>query len=291
MSNRGHEKTDNVLRTDFGDAYAAGRAAADLAVHLENHVVVPFTATPEADGEVSLVSLEGWASAPTSKRGEVRVFDTTSFCAYVNLHREPGTQVYADLKHLSIVAVLDHHAADRPGWGRHRISLTARVTDEWNAWFGMHNKLTNQVQFAEFIEDHLTEIADPSGSVLLSMIQTFTVKRNVDYDSKVSSVNGAMHLTYHEKVEGASAGPSGQIKVPEQFKLGIEPFEGAGKYEVYARLRYRLENAKLQLFISLVNPQRVVEAAFKERIAEVEAGISNLSVFRGAAPAPTEALK
>lgn len=289
--------------SDFQDAYQAG--AAQTRATLPNTLVTPLTVLVDGEGAERIVSVERHAVAPSDKRGIVKVYDEASFCAYVTAHKRPGTQVFADIARTQIIAVLDHHAPDvpgpppaeteeplqgLPGWGRHRCELVTRLTPEWVAWTGRHGKKTNQVEFAEFIENHIAEIAEPTGSTLLEMVRTLEVKRDAEFRSAINLTTGETQLLYEESVDGTAQ--KGMTKIPKEFILGLAPFETDVARELYrlvARLRYRMDGGKLTIWIDLLNPEKVLEAAFRERLATVQAGL-HLTPLMGEAPAETQPL-
>jgi uncharacterized protein YfdQ (DUF2303 family) len=268
------------MNTNFSDAFDAGQKHA-----------LATSATIEDLGDLKVLrhggtvtALEKYQEAPVAKRGAIELYDEPSFAAYVNLHKnDAATRLFADvaITALSLVAIFDHHAPDRPGWGRHRAGLKARLTDEWKAWHEKHNKAMTQVEFAEFVEHHMAEIARPDGGSLLEMITTLELKRDIVFASKVDLHDGRMQFQYEDQ---DAAGAKGEVKIPREFSLSMQPFEGAPKYELVARLRYRLKDGKVLFFIALVQPEKVLQTAFNERIEAVRLA-TGLTVLKGTAPA------
>jgi len=239
-------------------------------------------------------SLERFADRPLRKRAFVRLTDTVSFSHYVREHAQFGTALFGDQNKPSVLAVIDYHeprndltvASDQPAspldnvpnWGEHRAELVLAQTIEWKRWISNSGAQLTQVQFAEMLEDNLPDIIDPVGASLLEIAQTLQAKNDVGFRSAVRLSNGQHQLTYVENLQ-ATAGVDGNLEVPERIKLALAPFEGAPKYEVVARLRYRITAGKLSFSYQLERPHKIVEAAFKDVRAAIESATGKVVVL------------
>lgn len=226
--------------------------------------------------------LERYLPAPRRKHGSVTLHDAASFGAYVNRHASPGTVLYADCNSNRIVAVLNDHASDGPGWGDHTATLQLAHTREWQHWASQDGKLQGQQAFAEHIEQGLLEIVEPPSADMLELAQSFEAKSSASFKSGNLLQDGSRQLVYQETVD-ARAGQTGNITIPKQFKLGIAPYEGTDPYEIVARLRYRLQSEHLTIGYTLVRPHDVLRAAFGDVLVAIEAstGLTPLQGIRG----------
>ena len=142
----------------------------------------------------------------------------------------------------------------------------------------------DQVAFAEFIEANFPDIhsadgAGPSGADLLEVATNFKATGKVNFASGTRLQNGTVNFTYQEEING-SAGPKGDIKVPETFFIAVAVFEGGSPYKVEAKLRYRLKDGKLALWFELIRDHKVLEAAFKDVWDQISAG-TEATIWRG----------
>lgn len=208
---------------------------AQRAAATEEHNGVPYVVIPD-DSHVEIVDVERFQDEPNRKRGQLNFHDIDSFIHYVNKHKSPKTLTLVDLTRASILAALDHHGPDTPGWGEHQARYEPRWTPAWTAWTGFDDKWQTQQDFAEFLEDRLGEIATPDGAQLLEIAQNLRMKLNVRFDSSKVLSNGTVQLTYHEELESAG-GAKGDLKVPEYFTLVLKPFDDAAPVHIEARLR------------------------------------------------------
>lgn len=238
---------------------------------------------------VAPLSLEPMLSHPVRKRATVALRDAASFIAYATAFADAHSLVFANIADRTITAVLDYHEAkDGPArWGSHRAVLTCQLTEDWKRWTAANKKHLGQVEFAQFIEDNLPNIAAPAGSQILEIVKTLMAKKAVNFTSSVRLDNGETQFVYEETIAG-SAGQKGHLEIPHTFTLGLEPFEGAGLYQLEARFRYRIvEGGKLELWFDLVRHEAVLEDAFTRTREEIRKGLDPVKVLAGQAPAIT----
>lgn len=233
-------------------------------------VVVPDGARQET------LDLERFQDEPDRKRGTVTVADAPSFIAYFERHAkaeqdsDSGSQpfLYADLKHARVTAVFNDDTGGVPGWRDHRVVLVLETTPEWRRWAEHDGALLPQAAFAELVEDGLADIVDPPAADMLELAQKFQARTKVTFQSGYRTASGQRQLEYVETTT-ASAGESGKLTIPEQFTIGVAPWEGADAYKIQCRLRYRIENGNLRLGYALLRPHEILRAAFTDVVNEL----------------------
>lgn len=244
-------------------------------------VVVPEGASLE------LPNLEERLERPLRKRGHFRHFTGASLADYVVRHGDPGVALYADVERPGIVALLNGHVPNQEltaGWGDHRAELVLRLTPEWKRWLSRNGLIGSQVDFAEHLEDGLGEIVEPPAAEMLELAMTFQAHTKVAFRQGVVLASGQRELKWEEAIE-AKAGDKGQLTVPKEFKLRLPLFEGgAHSYPLTARLRYRIREGALSIGYVLERPEDVLQAAFGDVVADVEA-TTELTAYRGWPPA------
>jgi uncharacterized protein YfdQ (DUF2303 family) len=223
------------------------------------HGVIPYAVIPEG---ATVEELERLMPSPARARATVTAKSAETFSAYVNRFKEPATAVFADQEKFTLVGIIDYHALGEPGWREHRVSYGAPRSLEWQTWRTNSGKRMGQADFAQFIEDNVVDIRDPDGAAVLEVSRNLQAKKAVDFSSSLRLSDGAQQFSYSETVDGSTV--KGTIKVPEEFTLGIPVFFGGIMYEVRARLRYRIESGKLQLWYDLYRPEHIEKDAFAE---------------------------
>lgn len=240
--------------------------------------------TVPANGTSQVIDLEHhmeqFRDRPRRKRGGYAVHDAASFVAYLAKHGVEESEVWADATQARIIGVVNAHPADAAGWSDHRVTYQVIHTDAWRAWAAHDGKLLDQATFAEHIEDRAIDIIRPAAADMLELAQTFAATIGVRFESSKVLSSGERQLEYRETVE-AKAGRAGSLEIPRDFELGLVPFEGADRFKVTARFRYRIADGGLRVGYRLDRPADVLREAFLSVVAAVEDGVS-APVFRGA---------
>lgn len=235
--------------------------------------------------------MEKYLPAPATKRGAYTFSDSDSLIAYVQRHKLDGrTTVYADINLDSFkavfVAVINDHDGSRDGqaWGDHRATLTPMQTAEWRRWIAHDRKQMSQLEFANFLEDNLRDINNnenpnlPTGAQMLAMAVDF--RHNADHQFKkvLNLQGGGVRMEY---VEDADTDTRKQMEVFREFSLGIAPFLNGLPYQVYARLKYKVQAGNLSFNYELVAVDRVFHDAIKGEVAKITEKLEGIPVLFG----------
>lgn len=222
------------------------------------------------DGESVIVDTDAWDFMPRRNTSRPLVRDAAALIDYVAAYpnKTGPLEAYADLDNHLFVVIMDGH----DGWRDHRATLQLATSPEWKAWTEVSGKFLGQVEFAEFLEDHLSSIAEPDGATLLDIVNTLVGTSSVTWTGGENTRNGSKKLAYAETVE-AKAGHKGDIELPSTLTLGLRPFMGSDRFSVKATVRFRMAGGKLQLAAKLLEPDTVLEAAFNDVRAVLADGL------------------
>jgi uncharacterized protein YfdQ (DUF2303 family) len=215
---------------------------------------------------VQELDLSAWRDAPTRATGVAHPGTVASFSQYVKRFENDQTTIWVDLISGTLVAVIDDHAADQPGFGQHRAKTELQATPQWNHWLAKDGASMSQTEFAEHIEVGLDDIVEPDAATVLEIAQNFHAKTDVQFRSATRLDSGEQRLQYDEQI-AATAGKDGSLTMPSAIKLGLEPFYGEDRFALLARLRFRISGGKLTLSYKLDRPDLVRQQAI-ESIAE-----------------------
>lgn len=149
-----------------------------VAATLKTNTDIPSVVVPDG---FDIKSLESLQSAPSRIRQNTNLISPGSLIAYIQRFRDTRSVVFADKTKTRIVAVLDFHQdADNPHWGMHKAVYDCPFSDEWKAWSAADGNKMNQIDFAEFLENNIQNVAPvgdnysgPSGTELLEMVLAF----------------------------------------------------------------------------------------------------------------------
>lgn len=230
-----------------------------------------------------VTDLEKFAEFPNRTKASPTLNTAGSLVAYINRFAAGAAVIYADLESRILTAVLDHFEDGVPSWCDHTASYRCPLSKEWQAWMDKDRSPMSQVEFAEFLEEHYKDIAPvsdgykgPSGGDLLTLATNFQVTREAKFQSVKRLHDGTFQFAYSEENTG-----TGNTTLPETIKLGIAPFHGGEHYAIDVRIRYRLREGALKLWFEMIDPERVLEDAFKGVLDQVSSDLPESQVFEG----------
>jgi uncharacterized protein YfdQ (DUF2303 family) len=251
----------------------------------------------DADGAVQIVETKGYAQerkhawnqahsdTPEFVHRQVTLLDVGSFIDYLAhntdsisfdevtdtdyTHGNGELELWADIEARTIKAVLDGYN----GLRKHTATLQLKISREWGEWMAIDGKLLDQVKFAEFIEDHLSTIAQPDGAQLLDICQTLEGTTGAVWKQQGLLRTGQRAWSYEEVVE-AKAGVKGNLQPPEDLTLVLRPFQGSDPIPITARFRIRPnQGAGVQIGVKLAEPEKALEDAFALIVGDVQARV------------------
>ncbi len=266
--------------SDFQEAYNAGVLAAFKPVLING---VPHGIVPNGAG---LRVLEETMGNPIRKAAAPVFDEAGSFARYVEAFRDPRSRLFAHAAgdYGRFVCILDYHeGANLPAhWMLHRPSYVCPHSEEWKLWCASNAKWMPQREFAEFIESNTAQIVSPSAAEFLEVAQTLASKTTAAFTGSTRLDSGRDQIDYQLTSE-AKSGEKGNFPVPTLFTLGLPVFAAGPRYEIKARLRYKItEGRKLELRYELVNAPLVIRAAWDELVTTV-AKATKLEVYLGRA--------
>ncbi len=224
--------------------------------------------TGEAKGLAALI--EPWRTRPERKVGTANVNTLESFIELVERHKTEDSAIFAntDWQHPSLTAVVDYHSSTEAAFGQHRIHYPFPQSEEWKVWTSKHGKPMNQVDFAEFIEDHIQDLTTPDTLEEESFERLFSCKvgypndlvmlsRGLQVNAEVRVKNavklqtGESQIVFEEDHKNADGQP---ISVPGVFVINIPIFHAGAATRIPVRLRYKLRDGVIAWTFMLHRP-------------------------------------
>jgi len=224
--------------------------------------------------------LEYLQEQPSRQKGTIHAHESDSFIRLVQRYQSEAAIVYADLGRGVITAVLNDTTENGVDAGHRdwRISYVPPVSDAWKRWTAANGKRMSQVQFAEFIEQNLINIYEPSSADVLELATSLSVDSTVKWSSATRLQSGNRQLQYVEE-STARGGKTGVLTVPSHFVLGMPVYQGSDAIVIKALFRYRLTNGELIMWIDLEQTEEAVQVAFSELVTTIDAGIDAPVVY------------
>ncbi len=226
-------------------------------------------------GTVSNVAdlFERYREHPRRKSGTAKVATLESLISLIDRHKTEHSAIFAETnwEKPSITAVFDYHEATNGGLadnGKHRAHYEFPLSEEWKAWVKINGKQLEQVEFAEFIEDHIAELSAPDSfeaedfrgkfgfkvaypNELVALSRGLQVHAETRVKNNVVLQSGEGEITWDEEHRDAQGN---KLTVPGMFILSIAPFFMGDPTRIPVRLRYRVSGGKVLWICQLYRP-------------------------------------
>lgn len=216
------------------------------------------------DGEIETLDVEQYQPAPDAIVAAPSFDDAESFSNYVGLFKSEASRLFYDRSGSMFTAILDYHARDVPSWGRHSPTLTLQKSEQWQMWYGRNKQYSSQVSFCRFLEENQVDVINPSGASLLEMCLTFEALKTVSYREATRLKSGTTQFAYNEELK------TGTVEIPDTITIKIPVFHEEAPQEVILRLRFKIEDQRLQLAYEFIRPQRTIEEAAAKICIDIE---------------------
>jgi uncharacterized protein YfdQ (DUF2303 family) len=251
----------------------AGAIAALAAKASGAHVVKTnddreFLVVPSGFSEKEVSDAYGLKLAkPKYIKQTVTIETADSLVDYVNRFKGPDTVLFAEISANRIVALLDYHAAAEASHVAHRAKLELPFSEEWQLWNKVSGKLVAQLEFARFLEENAADIRAPEAGELLDACRDLQVRRKVNFIKAVRTASDNENFEYSDETSATTK--KGDLELPTKFKLGLPVYFGDPETEVFAFLRWRVDEGALTLGIQLHRVEHVRQAIFKKIVLDV----------------------
>lgn len=248
-----------------------------------------------ADGKVQVASellacVDARAAQPRQIKGMATLLDEVSMIYHVLRFKDGDSALFCLTD--KIVAIYDYH---RPvtmqverrelcaRWGRHGASYTPVLSPEWVAWVKGAGKAYKQVEFADFIDEHTTDVAGPkegrevpTAADLATMALTLRVTSEDVLDSTINRTTGEQMLVMKREHN-----TTGSTKLPREFDIEIPIFEGGARYRIPCAFRFRKSGDGGASFAWVVRgADRLIREAFTDMAKRIAAQ-TQLPLFMG----------
>ncbi|MCL2777745.1 MAG: YfdQ family protein [Polyangiaceae bacterium] len=246
-----------------------------------------------------------YLAKPERRKGTANFDDLDSFIAHAKRFADTGSAIFADrglLRTPRLTSVIDYHWAGHekdtdPRFGGHRGIYSFPLSTEWTAWKEADGKALDQAAFASFLEDRLLDVVgDPSNASssakafadalnvtfapawrLLELSRGLSVRVGSSVRNAQNLQTGEVQVNFVTEHQDETGGP---LKVPSAFIVAIPVFRQGDKYEIPARLRYRIKDGKISWFYELHGVDKVFDHAFREACTKAQTE-TNLPLFFG----------
>lgn len=191
----------------------------------------------------------------------------------------------------------------------HRAIYPYPLSEEWKAWMAVSGTQQNKDDLGEFIEANAKDIMDPTTAILkgaesdaneqwenrlirtaqqiegrygqlvqlLAMSKRFQVFEKSNLTISTNRDTGEAEIQFLNEHAGADGKP---LNIPNLIIIAIPVFMGGAPYRMPVRFRYRKVGGEVRFILSIYNPEKAFEAAFKEAVIEATTA-TDLPTFLG----------
>lgn len=273
---------DDIMTTtsNIDELLEAGEAAAGIGVRVQwlahpddDTIQIPIALEHNSDGSQVLVlesaikALDARRGGPPRRVGTTRLTEVDSFTAHVlRWGCVDTTVIYADTAALAFTAVLDEHPAGPTNgdtaWREHRAHYTCPRSPEWKAWTEREGKPMSQGEFGDWIEARLEDLiaskGKPAPTEILMMARQLHIKTKGTIERVIDPVSGDYSMINKSETE-----PSSTL-IHRAFDLAIPVFEGGGRYQLEARVRFAVTEGRPSFAFVLHRRAEIERDAFME---------------------------
>ncbi|APX83795.1 hypothetical protein BV511_03050 [Methylorubrum extorquens] len=307
-----------AARVQFLQIPAEALPASELLSHPHLTVIIGADGKPEIRNLKS--EIDAYRTKPAFREGTAQAGTIDSFIALVNRHASADTAIFVDAnwKAPKLLAVVDYHA--RSGNDdyaeqepvrtnaeagedalarncRHRIAYAFPLSEAWQLWVGKDGAWFDQAEFAEFLEDHIHEIAAPlatmhaeievaerlrtriaSPAEIMDLARGLDVKVGAAVKNRVKLSSGETQFVFeqtHHDSEGR------ELTVPGLFILSVPIFYRDEAVRLPVRLRYRVAGGSIKWSFQMNRPDEAVDATVRDIVEQVTQN-TGLPVYDGA---------
>lgn len=229
---------------------------------------------------VDTVALYG--DRPRRKAGTARCVDPESFAAYFARHGGEDVFLYADQKASTVTAVFNDDTAEEPGFGDHRAVLQLQVSPEWKHWEKHDGKFVAQNDFAQHIDDGLSQITSPPAMDIKELVEDFEVVQKATYRSGERLSTGERKFVFVEENQATGGNKERELTLPPHIVLRLAPWVGSDAFEIVAKFSYKVRPSEGGLWFryQMVEPHVQLEEAFRQVTAKV-GELTSATVLQG----------
>lgn len=256
---------------------------------------------PEGTVESIKKLIDEYAPLPDRVKGTVALHDLTSFLQECERWKNPSLTVYVNapctVEHpATITAVIDDLNVEAPKWREHRLVYAPKLSPRLMAWLGAARGM-GQEAFAEFIENHLTDVRGRASLVELAKAKSDDAPNleplleaaqmlglHLGTQAELLTLSRGLEATVTQKVKGRpnlqngsaifafeESVDTGAVSVPGGFVIEVPVFNGSTNVFILARLRYQIKDGFVTWKVLLHDLDGVCREAVNDLRSEIAA--------------------
>lgn len=196
--------------------------------------------------------------------------------------KKASMRIYTDERNRKITAIFDDADGGYEALRRDRATHFAEFSEELILWRQNDREWKDKNTFLDFLEDREGDITDPVAATLRTLVNELRLKKSVTWENTEKQA-GARDVTLEFKTQSDQVGT---VQMPEMITIGIPVFREGDKYSIQLRLRFQLDEGKIQFQVCLPGMQTIVDQAWEDSLEPFLTAAENKGwkVFAAVAP-------
>lgn len=255
---------------------------------------IPMLAVAEG---IALHSLERTNASPSRTQARVILTTLNDHIAYIKAQRggdvngDQNTVLFADRNQLRFHTILDYHERETPSWLDHSLTTTLALSKQLQTWLTKAGVWMPQEQFAEFLDENLGDIQEPTPATVLDFVECLQCTRKESFRSAMNQTTGEVQFVW-EKANSTDE----RHNIVRDFTLGIPVWHRGEPFAIKARLQHRIAEkdgkAGVNFRFKLEQIDRIQDKLWDEAIAHLRTELAdNATIYEGTAPSAPEPIK
>jgi uncharacterized protein YfdQ (DUF2303 family) len=247
---------------------------------------IPIVALAEG---LTLHSLEKINDTPSRTKASVALATIADHIAYIKAQRDDSgsqnTVLFADRHQLRFHTILDYHDRETPSWLEHSLTTTLALSKQLQTWITKAGVWMPQEQFAEFLDENLGDIQDPTPATVLDFVECLTCTRKEAFRSAMNQTTGEVQFVWEK-----SNSTDERTSIVRDFTLGIPVWHRGDAFAIKARLHHRIKEndggkAGVNFRFKLEQIDRIQDKLWDEAIARLRTELDDhATIYEGTAP-------
>jgi uncharacterized protein YfdQ (DUF2303 family) len=248
-----------------------------------------------ADG-LTLHSLERTNTTPSRFQARVTLTTLADHIAYIKAQQagdgKQNAVLFADRNQLRFHTLLDYHGRLKASWLDHSLTTTLALSKQLQTWITKAGVWMPQEQFAEFLDENLGDIQDPTPATVLDFVECLTCTRKEAFRSAMNQTTGEVQFVW-EKTNATDE----RTSIVRDFTLGIPVWHRGDPFAIKARLQHRIKEndggkAGVNFRFKLEQIDRIQDKLWDEAIALLRTELADhATIYEGTAPSAPEPIK
>jgi uncharacterized protein YfdQ (DUF2303 family) len=237
-------------------------------------------------------SLEHLNDHPLRCRASVYLTTLADHVAYIKAQRdhEDNTVLFAERERLRFHTLINYHAA-QASWLDHSLTTTLTLSKQLQTWITKAGVWMPQEQFAEFLDENLNDITNPTPAAVLDFVECLQCTRKEAFRSAFNQTTGEVQFVW-EKTNATDE----KTSIVREFSLGIPVWHRGECVKIAARLHHRIKEqeggkAGVNFRFKLEHIDRIQDTLWDEALTKLRTDLkAEATIYEGTAPTAPQPL-